>query len=160
MDEKPEAKQATPHSQLISELMDSRVPKTEREHAAAREIERLREALEQPEQSITPRELAAALGWPGGISDPVLDKVEVLRMVARRHCESGGEMTQGDIIRMAREVGASAFDQAVVFSYAEAARFAALVAAAEREACEKVCNDIVGAEAEDCAAAIRARGQG
>jgi hypothetical protein len=45
-----EAKQATPHSQLISELMDSRVPKTEREHAAAREIERLRAALEQPEQ--------------------------------------------------------------------------------------------------------------
>lgn len=37
-----EAKQATPHEQLIAELMDSNVPKTEREHAAAREIEKLR----------------------------------------------------------------------------------------------------------------------
>lgn len=42
----------------------------------------LRAALEQPEQSITPSELAAALGWLGGVSDPVLDKVESLRMVA------------------------------------------------------------------------------
>jgi hypothetical protein len=52
MTDQPEAKQATPHSQLISELMDSRVPKTEREHAAAREIERLRAALEQQEQAV------------------------------------------------------------------------------------------------------------
>ena len=34
------AKQATPHEQLIDELRDSRIPKTEREHAAAREIEK------------------------------------------------------------------------------------------------------------------------
>lgn len=27
-------------------------------------------------------ELSAALGWPGGISDPVLDRVQLLRMVA------------------------------------------------------------------------------
>jgi len=39
------AQQATPREQLLKELMDSRVPKTEREHAAAREIERLRAAL-------------------------------------------------------------------------------------------------------------------
>jgi hypothetical protein len=45
-----EAKQATPHNTLIEELMDSRIPKTEREHAAAREIERLREAIKQAEQ--------------------------------------------------------------------------------------------------------------
>ena len=37
-------KQATPHETLIAQLMDSRAPKTEREHAAAREIDRLREA--------------------------------------------------------------------------------------------------------------------
>lgn len=43
-----EAKQATPHSELIKQLMDSRVPKTEREHAARREIEMLREALRLP----------------------------------------------------------------------------------------------------------------
>lgn len=36
------AQQATPREQLLKELMDSRVSKTEREHAAAREIERLR----------------------------------------------------------------------------------------------------------------------
>lgn len=29
------AKQATPHEQLIDELRDSTIPKTEREHAAA-----------------------------------------------------------------------------------------------------------------------------
>ncbi len=32
-------------------------------------------------------------------------------------------------------------------------------AAAEREACAKVCDDIGGADAWDCAAAIRARGE-
>lgn len=41
---------ATPHDQLITELLDSRIPKTEREHAAAREIKKLREALAEPEQ--------------------------------------------------------------------------------------------------------------
>jgi hypothetical protein len=35
------AKQATPAAQLMQELLDSRVPKTDREHFAAREIERL-----------------------------------------------------------------------------------------------------------------------
>ncbi len=34
------AKRATPHEQLIDELRDSTIPKTEREHAAAREIEK------------------------------------------------------------------------------------------------------------------------
>jgi len=46
-----EAKQATPHSVLIDQLMDSRVPKTEREHAARREIEMLRDALRGPAQA-------------------------------------------------------------------------------------------------------------
>jgi hypothetical protein len=68
-------------------------------------------------------------------------------------------MTQGDIIRMARGVGASAFDQTVVFTYEEAARFAALVAAAEREACAKVCEESNAFDWPECAAAIRARGQ-
>ena len=34
--------QATPHDELLAQLMDPSVPKSEREHAAAREIERLR----------------------------------------------------------------------------------------------------------------------
>lgn len=37
-----ESKQARRHDELIDELLDSSAPKTEREHAAAREIERLR----------------------------------------------------------------------------------------------------------------------
>ena len=37
-----QCKQARPHDELIAELLDSRQPKTEREHAAVREIERLR----------------------------------------------------------------------------------------------------------------------
>lgn len=41
---------ATPHKQLIDELMDCRIPKTEREHAAAREIERLRQAIAEAEK--------------------------------------------------------------------------------------------------------------
>lgn len=41
-------------------------------------------------------------------------------------------MNQDDIIRMAREVGAEVFPHAIVFSANDMARFAALVAAAER----------------------------
>ena len=51
-----EAKQATPHSVLIEQLMDSRVPKTEREHAARREIEMLRDALRGPAQQAEKQE--------------------------------------------------------------------------------------------------------
>ena len=42
------AKKATPHELLIGQLLDSRIPKTEREHAAAREIERLRHKTPDP----------------------------------------------------------------------------------------------------------------
>lgn len=37
------AKSTTPREQLIKELLDPNVPKSEREHAAAVEIEKLRE---------------------------------------------------------------------------------------------------------------------
>lgn len=40
-------KQARPHGELIRELLDSRIPKNEREHAAAREIERLRAEFDE-----------------------------------------------------------------------------------------------------------------
>jgi hypothetical protein len=36
-----QAKMATPHATLIAQVLDSRMPRTEREHAAAREIEAL-----------------------------------------------------------------------------------------------------------------------
>jgi hypothetical protein len=67
-----------------------------------------------------------------------------------------------DIIRMARESGI--IQPEIVFTHLE--RFAALVAAVEREACAKVCearvmgdNNREDEEAKRCAAAIRARGQ-
>ena len=80
-------------------------------------------------------------------------------------------MDREDIIRMAREAECSETFGADVFAFTveELERFAALVAAAEREACAKVCEDIPlpkDSEAlthlptiERCAAAIRARGQ-
>ena len=69
----------------------------ERKKHWRRELERMRAAPECPhgsdeacklcylEQQATPQqdpELSAALGHPGGISDPVLNRVELLRMVA------------------------------------------------------------------------------
>lgn len=44
---------ATPHAELIAELMNPNIPKNEREHAAVREIERLRDALAQPDTDMS-----------------------------------------------------------------------------------------------------------
>jgi hypothetical protein len=73
-----------------------------------------------------------------------------------------------EIIRMAQEAGWG-FNNSRDSDFVKAQlKFAALVAAAEREACAKVCDERAAAhpmgsdeqcEAEDCAAAIRARGQ-
>jgi hypothetical protein len=63
-----------------------------------------------------------------------------------------------DIIRMAREAD---IDWHKHWNDDESNRlevFAALVAAAEREACAKMCDDMVLYTGYDCAAAIRARG--
>lgn len=82
-------------------------------------------------------------------------------------------MDREDIIRMAREAGLGDTGVREGFIFFQPGtdgleRFAALVAAHEREACAKVC-EILEAEddsfyaefsgAIDCAAAIRARGQ-
>ncbi len=75
------------------------------------------------------------------------------------------DMTQEDIIRMAREAGVLSGYESDLFQ-----RFAALVAAAEREACAKVCEDGINnatdwdssawdQACENRAYAIRARGQ-
>ncbi len=87
-------------------------------------------------------------------------------------------MTEDEIIRMAREAGFLTHENSLYTNHRygdclqEVQRFAALVAAAEREACAKVCEEVLeqyrgtdmGKHAElvgdDCAAAIRARGQG
>ena len=68
-------------------------------------------------------------------------------------------MTQEDIIRMAREI----WGERAVLPFNELERFAALVAAHEREACAKVCEELeTCSDAEfygyEFANAIRARG--
>ena len=73
-------------------------------------------------------------------------------------------MNRDEIIKLAREVKGAARTSATdgslwLFSESHLERFAALIAAAEREACIRDCDsvDLVGAD--DCIAAIRARGQ-
>ncbi len=83
-------------------------------------------------------------------------------------------MNREDIIRMAREVGAIHIhgrpNEFAIVGNDSIKAFAALVAAAEREACAKVCDDKhdtwrwddepdSASGPRDCAAAIRARGQ-
>jgi len=72
-------------------------------------------------------------------------------------------MTRDDIIRMAREASGYISElpngDAWLFDDAALERFAALVAAAEREACAKACDGWMHANGNDCAAAIRARGE-
>ena len=63
-------------------------------------------------------------------------------------------MTRDDIIRMARSAGLVGLEQGGILENFQ--RFAALVAAAEREACAKVAGPHLNGE---IAAAIRARGE-
>ena len=65
-------------------------------------------------------------------------------------------MTREDIIRLAKEAG---FLGVIIASPEELERFAEFAAAEEREACVRVCEEIGGPEALDCAAAISARGE-
>lgn len=69
-------------------------------------------------------------------------------------------MIQDDIIRMAHQAGDD-WDSTLPEDKAFLERFAALVAAAEREACADTCEQLIGthAMAKHCADAIRARGQ-
>jgi hypothetical protein len=69
-------------------------------------------------------------------------------------------MTRDDIIRMAQSVGADTYGTMVELGIDELWDFAALVAAAEREACAKELEKISNApDLQAYAAAIRARGQ-
>ncbi len=74
-------------------------------------------------------------------------------------------MTRDDVIRMAREAGAgNLHGEWSLFGHVALERFAALVAAAEREACAKVCEEVADIDwywdgAMPCVKAIRARGQ-
>jgi hypothetical protein len=75
-------------------------------------------------------------------------------------------MTRDDIIRMAREAGAFFDGDCSVYDMPEHCfeKFAALVAAAEREACAKLCDELRDEDGfepygTECAAEIRARGE-
>ena len=68
-------------------------------------------------------------------------------------------MTRDDIIRMAREAGWTEYSLLHAVESQRLETFAALVAAAEREACAKACDGWMHANGNDCAAAIRARGE-
>jgi hypothetical protein len=82
-------------------------------------------------------------------------------------------MTQDEIIEMTRQAGGMEVDkddpqcsiEKIAFDLEELEAFAKLVAAKEREACAKVCDDIDAEyEGEDvlatwCSKAIRARGE-
>ena len=78
-------------------------------------------------------------------------------------------MERDDIIRMAREaeLPLAWISESGVLTWSELERFAALVAAHEREACAKICEETTASWSEyaynsgcnDCAAAIRERGQ-
>ena len=75
-------------------------------------------------------------------------------------------MTKEDIIRMAREAGlhlATDVNWMPIIGLEYAEKFAALIAAHEREECAKLCEEVDGRlthyRAPDCAVAIRARGE-
>jgi hypothetical protein len=75
-------------------------------------------------------------------------------------------MTRDDIIRMAREVGFVAYGEdageyriPTPAFHSRLERFAALVAAAEREVCAKIVEECIGISRAGVVAAIRARGQ-
>lgn len=74
-------------------------------------------------------------------------------------------MTRDDIIRMAREAGMAEFQEVMYNNFwtadqKELERFAALVAAAEREACAKICDEFCyGSTKILVEKAIRERGQ-
>lgn len=75
-------------------------------------------------------------------------------------------MTKDDIIRMAQDVGAARLHSTgnIIFGVNALEHFVLLVAAAEREACAKVCEKIAEESssgwAGQCAEEIRARGLG
>jgi hypothetical protein len=77
---------------------------------------------------------------------------------------TGEEMTQDEIIEMARRAGVRDDENIFEFSqYKYLERFAKLVAAKEREACLKICEAQASTNywegADVCAEAIRARGK-
>ena len=66
-------------------------------------------------------------------------------------------MKRDEIIKLAREAGIRIVDYAA--AQEGIVKFVKLIAAAEREACAKVCEGLSHLTAEQCATAIRMRGE-
>lgn len=72
-------KQARPHDELIRELLDSRIPKSEREHAAAREIERLREEVKELCETLEALEALEPLEMLGETANDIMWELDKIR---------------------------------------------------------------------------------
>ena len=74
---------ATPHAELIAELMNPNNPKNEREHAAVREIERLRE-VQQAVNAADTAIVQILLPKLYSIIDRLLDKQDKAMVIEAR----------------------------------------------------------------------------
>lgn len=86
------------------------------------------------------------------------------RVIDQPKQRSDGSLTREEVLRMAQEAGLCDADGFTPDDYyglegGALERFAALVAAAEREECAKVCDGSAYDEVRDIAEAIRARGK-
>ena len=68
-------------------------------------------------------------------------------------------MTRDEIVQIAQDVGLFMRSHHFQDEPTKLEQFAERIAAAEREACAKICDGWLHANGDDCAAAIRARGE-
>ena len=79
---------ALPHAPLcgefdrVADAVDDLRAALKREEEALAWLEERKKHWRRERDRMQDPELSAALGYPGGISDPVLNRVELLRMVA------------------------------------------------------------------------------
>ena len=67
---------------IVADAADDLRAALKREEKALAWLEERKQHWRRERERMQDPELSAALGYPGGISDPVLDRVELLRMVA------------------------------------------------------------------------------
>jgi len=107
------------------------------DHLGIRLGEVIRERDEmRTDTDLTTGSLAAALGWPGGISEPILDLPTLLRMVAELRIAAVGirsRDTQPDRIEYLRERHAQAMRDAARYRFVRTADKVAISAEAARD---------------------------
>ena len=67
---------------IVADVADDLRAALKREEEALAWLEERKQHWKRERERMQDPELSAALGYPGGISDPVLNRVELLRMVA------------------------------------------------------------------------------